>query len=465
MKQFSDYADILIMAPCYLGYLWMADKFCKKYLETSKKKELLFICFSLIGWLFLDIMNRRYFTLHIFFLISEHILFVGLVLLLFRERWEKKLLAASVLMTVMRLVLNIAEPVLICAVLFYKHAVKKIPEPFLNEWEAGIICCADFCLVILAVHLLSGRLASVFHGKSGRWYVILAAPLFAVITVLDVANWGACYGIMIRSGGNMGLYYDQIFSHTEFCALAVIFMSAAGFYLFAMNRIYLEQRKNSQYRAQVAVYKMLEEQYSRSERLRHDLKNHVVALSGLWEDRDWEKLGAYLKKMENSAGLGQYEEATGNRVVDVLLYQKRKTAEAKKIVWECDVRIPKPCGINEFDLCVLFGNILDNAVEACEKSGEREAEQKERPYIHVRAGTVKKCFLLEVANSTDVTDRSKCGSAGTEHIQERGIGLLNVGDVVERYDGAMRTEIQDGVFVISVLIPLEEAVHDMKRVV
>lgn len=457
MKQLSDYADIFIMAPCYLGYLCMADKFCKKYLGTSKKNELLFVGFSFVGWLFLEVLNRKYFALHLFFLLAEHMLFVVFVLLLFRAGWEKKILAASILMTVMRLVINIAEPVLSCLVLFYKHTVEKIPEPFINEWEGGVICCIGFCLVILAISRLPKYLASVFYGKQGKWYVMLAAPLLVVITVLDVANWGACYGIMIRGGGNMGLYYDQIFSHTEFCALAVIFMSAAGFYLFAMDRIYLEQKKSSQYHAQVAVYKMLEEQYRQSERLRHDLKNHILALSGLWEDREWEKMGGYLKKMENSAGLGDCEEATGNRVVDVLLYQKRKMTEEKKIVWECDVQIPKACGVSEFDLCVLFGNILDNAVEACEKA--------EQPFIHIRAGAVKNCFLLEVINSTAATDLPKSRLAGKKNPQAHGIGLLNVGDVVEKYDGAMHVEMQNGVFDISVLIPLGEAVHDMERAV
>lgn len=465
MKQISDYADILIMAPCYLGYLWMADKFFKKYLETTRKNEMLFVSFSFLGWLFLNVLNRRYFGLHMIFLSLEHILFVGLVLLLFRESWEKKILAASILMTVMRLVTNISEPVLSCLVLFYKHTAKRIPVPFVNEWESGVICCIGFCLVILAMNWLSGRLSSVFCGKPGKWYVMLAAPMLVVIAVLDVANWGACYGIMVRSGGNMGLYYDQILSHTEFCALAVIFMSAAGFYLFGMDRIYLEQKKNSQYHEQITAYKMLEEQYSRSERLRHDLKNHVIALSGLWEGKEWEKLGSYLKKMESSAELGIHEEATGNRVVDVLLYQKRKLAKDRGIVWECDVQIPKLCGISEFDLCVLFGNILDNAVEACGESGCQEQRRELQPFIHVRAGNVKKCFLLEVTNSTDKTERSKNGRREKGNSQEHGIGLLNVGDVVRRYNGAMNTEIQEGVFAISVLIPLGESAHDTKQAV
>ncbi len=386
----------------------------------------------------------------------------------FKRQAEKTVRVVSILVTVLTLIwlaYFFSESLISCLLLVWKHTAERVDIPVLGSAEDGLLVWGSLGIAIMTVCGMRKRLKAVFRGKSGKWYAVLILPLLVVATVTYAANWGASYGILYRSGGNLGLYYDQIFSYVGWGVLSGLSLFAVGLYVFGMDRIYMEQKKAEQCHAQIAVYQMLEEQYRQSERLRHDLKNHVVALSGLWEDQEWEKLGVYLKKMENSAGLGAYEEATGSRVVDVLLYQKRKTAEAKGIVWECDVRIPKPCGISEFDLCVLFGNILDNAVEACEKSGGREAEQKGRPYIHVRAGTVKKCFLLEAANSTAVADRSKGGHAETEYIQERGIGLLNVGDVVERYDGAMHTEIQEEVFTISVLIPLEGAAHDMKRVV
>lgn len=90
MKQFIEYADILVAVLCYLGYLYMADKFCKKKLGASKKNELLFVIFSFVGWLTLNIVNRCFLVPHIFFVMVEHILFMGLVLLFFRESWEKK---------------------------------------------------------------------------------------------------------------------------------------------------------------------------------------------------------------------------------------------------------------------------------------------------------------------------------------------------------------------------------------
>ena len=58
MKQLLDCTDILIIAPFVLGYLWAADKFCKKFLGASKGKEWLFLIFSFGGWLFSSILGR-----------------------------------------------------------------------------------------------------------------------------------------------------------------------------------------------------------------------------------------------------------------------------------------------------------------------------------------------------------------------------------------------------------------------
>lgn len=229
--------------------------------------------------------------------------------------------------------------------------------------------------------------------------------------------------------------------------------------MFGMNRIYLEQEKSSRYHSQIAVYKMLTEQYSQSERLRHDMKNHIIALLGLFRGREWEKMGGYLKQLEEN-GLEDVGDMTGSKGVDALLYQKRKRAEREEVRWECDIQIPKACCIHEFDLCVLFGNILDNALEACERLQSAECS-----FITIHAGKVKKCFLIEAKNSMDSMEEYREGVLGKENPQGHGIGLQNVGDVVKKYDGIMQTETGNGNFVISILIPLNDAAYDIKQAV
>ncbi|MCI9396706.1 MAG: GHKL domain-containing protein [Lachnospiraceae bacterium] len=383
-------------------------------------------------------------------------------------RAEQAVRAASMLVTVITLASLadiFADSLFSCLLLVWKHTVGHIDVPFFTEEESVLSGQISFAIAIASVYVMRKRIGTVFRGKPWRWYAVLTLPLLVVEAVIFMANWGASHGVLFRSGGNMGLYYDQIFSYVGWGILSALSMFGAGVYVFGMDRIYLEQKKAAQYQSQAAVYQMIEQQYSQAERLRHDLKNHVLALRGLWEERAWDKLGDYLKRMEDSAQFGANEEATGNRAVDALLFQKRKMAEDRQIVWECDVQIPKRCRISEFDLCVLFGNILDNAVEACMRLQQGEREAGRRPFINVQARTVKKCFLLEVKNSMRDAEKQESRFAEKENPQRHGIGLLNVGDVVRGYDGVMNTEMQNGVFDISVLLPIGVSAYDMDRVV
>lgn len=442
--------EIWFMMIKFLECAYAADRFCKSCLEITKRKEILFILLLGGGW---GMMRSP----------MKFVLPVALVLVLFRGSREKKLLVASVMLATITLAVNFCDSLLSCFMLVWLHTVKKIPEPFMTAGMLGTIDCVTGAAVIFLLCKMSGRLAGVFAKKAGKWYVTLAVPLFALTAIMALVNWGAGHGILVRGAEEMGLYYDQIFSHLYIILLCALSAFGAVSFVAGMNRIDLEQRKNAQYQAQIAAYRMLEEQYERAERLRHDMKNHLIALTGLLEDRAWEKMDVYLKKMKAGGNLESGGDLTGNQVVDALLYNKWKKAKAEHISWECDVRMPKVCGIDEFDLCVLFGNILDNAIEACEK-----LEDGQKRFIDIRAGMVKSCFLLEVKNSADTAGIQGQEADGREHGRiyaarhtkangkEHGIGLLNINDMVQQYQGVINRECGKGTYTVSVLLPFEK---------
>lgn len=442
--------------------------FCAKNIEITLIRERLFASSLFTALLLTDVIYMYNPFPYIVYMLLNHIIIIGLVLLFFQANTGRKLLAASVLIAVTTMLGNFCESLLCCATLFFLHTAGGIDEPFLTDWQSYLIVCTRITIVFLAIYGITNRFVSVFHGKTRQWYFIASIPLLALVTVIDVANWGITRSIMVISRESMGLYYDQLFSYAETIILTALSAFAAGFWLFGMNKIYLEQQKSGQYQLQITAYKMLEEQYRQAERLRHDMKNHIIALSGLLESKDYKKMTEYLNTMEHSGNLSGGE-ITGSTAVDAILYQKRTYAEQNNIPWECDVTIPKACGINEFDLCVLFGNLLDNAIEACERM-----HRGGNCFIDIRSKTVKSCFLLEIKNSTDLADishikddsadisRAEHNHTDTPNIlythkenpEKHGIGLLNIDDVVQNYNGVMDIEVKDGVFTISILIPM-----------
>ena len=468
MPEATQFNEMLLYILYHACNTWAICYFCKQHFEITLLKERLFVLSLFTASLLTDIIYMYNPFPYIVLMLLYHIIIIGFVLLFFQADTGRKLLAASVLIAIITMLGNFCESVLCSAALFFLHTAGGIEEPFLADWQCYLIVCIRIAVVILGIYGMSNCLTSVIYGKASQWYLSAAIPLLALIAVIDVANWGITRGIMVISRENMGLYYDQLFSYAETGILTALSAFAAGFWLFGMNKIYLEQQKSGQYQSQITAYKMLEEQYRQSKRLRHDMKNHIIALSGLLESKDYKKMAEYLNAMEHSGNLSGTD-MTGSTVVDAILYQKRTYAEQKNILWECDVTIPKACGINEFDLCVLFGNLLDNAIEACERM-----HRDGNCFINIQSQTVKGCFLLEIKNSADMagtpgikhdseaisgvqhnhTDVPGMLYSRKENPEKHGIGLLNIDDVVRNYNGVMDIEVKDGIFTVSILVPM-----------
>ena len=129
---------------------------------------------------------------------------------------------------------------------------------------------------------------------------------------------------------------------------------------------------------------------------------------------------AYLKKLEGVSQSLSFPYQTGNPVVDVLLGEK--LGLAGEIAAQVSLVLPKPCGIDDFDLCVIFANALDNAIAACSRAaGERS--------IRVSGERQGDFYMLSFENT--------CGGGP---LPPAGTGLSNIRAVAEKYHGAVLTE-------------------------
>ncbi len=442
----QDFFYFLVEMCFFAGYAFVSKNFCKKFLEISKRDEkivfLLFFFSFCIGNLFCS------YSSYILGISMFHFFLLGAMILLFQEKTEKKILMAAILITILELIGNFSSSCFSCLLLFLLQVVKIVSSWnfFLKDILSDFF---QFIIVAGVIYFIAPRLKVVFQEKVKRWYLMLAFPLFFIVIVMDLLNWCATKGILLRGNEEWNLYYNQLLSHSAIIFLTLLFMCATYFYVFGMNRIYMEQKQKEQYQAQVMYYKMLEEQYGQMEHLRHDMKNHMISLQGLLENQKWEKVKSYLQKMMEIGALEADNEATGNIVVDALLYQKQKIATQKNILWECNMQVPKDSRIADIDFCVLIGNILDNALEACEKL----LDKKEK-FIILKSGVKKDFFLLEVKNGTDLEDRKVLQFMKKADFSKSGIGLSNIRETVEKYHGTLEIKLENHVFVICILLPL-----------
>ena len=177
--------------------------------------------------------------------------------------------------------------------------------------------------------------------------------------------------------------------------------------------------------------------YGKTRAFRHDIKNHLSVLHSLMNTGQIERAKDYLEKLENKTAALSFPYQTGNPVVDVLLGEKMELAEVKGIQTGVSVILPKTCGIDDFDLCVIFANALDNALEACIATSDIEKR------ITVRGERQGDYYMLEFDNT--------CVLGTTAAI---GTGLSNIRAVAEKYHGAMLTESDGQWFRLNVLLNL-----------
>ena len=230
------------------------------------------------------------------------------------------------------------------------------------------------------------------------------------------------------------------------------------------NRIVLEKQIGSM---QEHITEM-ERVYSGIRSMKHDMKNTlsvVLRLAAEKGESENEELQAYLSELNNTFDGLDFRFKTGNSVVDTLLNMKYH--EALRLVPDLQVDVKKlllPCdlAIQSYDIGVILGNALDNAMEACRKLKEIEPEAK--TFIRLSSFRKDKLLIFKIENSFDGTLKRKqqAGLPETDKADKKvhGIGLANIKNTAEKYQGTMDYKIDGRVFILSVMIKNERSMEN-----
>ena len=185
--------------------------------------------------------------------------------------------------------------------------------------------------------------------------------------------------------------------------------------------------------AQKAYIAEARTRYERTRAFRHDIRNHLAVLNGLLSGGRIEEGKAYLQKLDAASAALSFPCQTGSPVVDILLGEKLGLAQASGILAEVSLVLPRPCSVDELDLCVIFANALDNAVHACQAvEGGRS--------IRIRGERQGDFYMLAFENT--------CADGP---LPPAGTGLSNIKAVAEKYHGAMLAEKSGRSFFLTVL--------------
>lgn len=186
-------------------------------------------------------------------------------------------------------------------------------------------------------------------------------------------------------------------------------------------------------------------------RLRHDMKNHMSSLMGMLQGNDAKQAEEYVRGMLqgtlecNADGVSR----TGNAIVDSLVNHKCGIARAEGIAFEASVFLPAELPFQGGHLTIVFGNLLDNALEAC-----LEVEEGKR-YVTLGASYEKEVLMIAVTNPyCGERRKDRAGKYVTTKKDRRshGLGLSSVEQAAEAYRGQVDADGRDGVFRVSVVM-------------
>lgn len=291
---------------------------------------------------------------------------------------------------------------------------------------------------IVVLKFFIARYSAKSRYKS-KYLLAFSLPIFFIAVMLRLVNH-IRYNVTING---IILNSDRIRNYEMVIIMVVAFLCVC-IVLFAYEKTIKQMESENQkvildvqISAQQSYVAEAKQKYEATKSFRHDFKNHIIALRGLINAGDMDKAKAYIERFEQTSVEITFAINTGNSVIDTLLGEKFTYAEQLGIKVKCDVTIPNNVKVDDFDLCAIFANAIDNAIKAC------NAVQNDIKTIDVVAKSNKGFFIIDMINSYQIGTVPK-GS---------GMGLTTVQIIAEKYNGAMEITKSESEFRISVILP------------
>ncbi|MBO5198190.1 MAG: GHKL domain-containing protein [Lachnospiraceae bacterium] len=195
-------------------------------------------------------------------------------------------------------------------------------------------------------------------------------------------------------------------------------------------------------------YQEVDNMYQQMRGWRHDYRNHIQTMKAYAASEDWNSLKHYLDLLDEDLTTVDPIIKTGNPMTDAILNSKISLAKSKGIQVIADAHIPMKLKSSEIDLCCILGNLFDNAIEA---SIQLPEEQRIiRVYMDMKNTQLYISF-------TNFTAGRKLQKEGTRFRSTKGeghgFGLVRIDTIVERLDGYISRNSEDGAFTTEILLP------------
>lgn len=344
---------------------------------------------------------------------------------------------------------------------------KLIPSVF-----SFMITVVTEVVVLLCMSVfLNGDARSIVEKDHLRVIGVVLSKVFGCAAALFMANkvklrrdyednsyWFLFILMLLSVTITMNFFYRIIYMGVEKDLRIQIYFSAVGVVIITLvmtclyrkiviQREELEKEHLAYIKLtdQIKYYKDTIAAYDKLRGFRHDINKHLLAIKAIAERNETAECTDYINRIIKDNVIAAFEYKTGNTVLDAMLSSKRAEAEQAGISFQTKLRIPSQLPIKDEDICVIFGNALDNAIEACAKTERNK-------YISVNM-IYDGCDLVCRIENSYAGNRPPMQGTTKENSFFHGLGRENIDRSLKKYSAVSDVEITDRAYSLSMIFP------------
>lgn len=267
-----------------------------------------------------------------------------------------------------------------------------------------------------------------------HWSILIAIPMISIVLLL------------VLTMNNLNNRIILVFTST-----GILLINLLIFYLYdALAGAYVKLEKGAIFERQLAIYSnqlnVMMQSEEKMTALRHDMKHHLNELSIIAAQNQDREVINYIQDMYTYFGNPHEYMKSGNNEVDSLINYMLNKAESVLEKVDYEINVPKELEIRLFDLTIIIGNLLENAIDAAKDSKEK--------WIEVCVNFEQGMLFIRIRNSygNAVQKQGDIYITTKKKTQEHGIGLQNVRKVVDSYKGEMQISDQNNIFDVKLIL-------------
>lgn len=305
----------------------------------------------------------------------------------------------------------------------------------------GLLCqMLMFCVISIIRKSLSKKLGYLLSEM--EWLRFSMFPIFCIIAIILLM-----FNFEFVQDGKQGIVLVWIMS-----GLVVMNILIFGLLSDALKReSELADYKMIQERGRndTEMYQAMIKNYNEQRKIVHEFKNHMEYMASLVQHGEYERLRGYVFQMQNNINHKHDLIDTNNNLVNIILNSKYLEACEKNILLSIKANDLSEIKIDDQDLVVILSNLLNNAIEAsdeCDKKIIKLKIVKEHKWMIISVLNFYKHELVKI--------EGKYVTSKLENVQYHGVGIENIKDAVDKYNGIYDIRSENNEFHFSILIPM-----------